>query len=175
MSGAIVSLIFVAIILIGTLAMSQGALSSVDAISGSWKQAEKHTGEMRRTDLALVAASVQAGGAEVIITLENKGDVALDNFPRWDVVVEYYEGNGNYHIRWLPYTEGAPANNEWTVTGIYLDAQGNAPEIFEPDILNPQEQAVLKIKLNPKVGAGSTNRALIVTPNGVVTWVNFNG
>ncbi|HEX77525.1 MAG TPA: hypothetical protein G4O03_03815 [Dehalococcoidia bacterium] len=177
MSSAIVSLISIAIILFGTLAMSQGSFSAVEAISGSWKQAGEWVGEIRRTDLAPVVASVHTEGQIVEITLRNEGEAALGDFPRWDVVVQYYGADGNYYIKWLPYTEGAPdpENNEWAVSGIYLDAQGGTPEVFEPGILNPQEEVVIQIGLTPGVEVDSTNWAIIVTPNGVVTSVAFNG
>ena len=71
MESAIVSLISMTIILVGTLTMTQGALSSVDATSASWLEAEERMGEIRRTALTLVVVSVQPGGTLVDITLGN--------------------------------------------------------------------------------------------------------
>ena len=101
--------------------------------------------------------------------------MALNDFPRWDVVIQYTGSDSSYYIKRLPYTGGALGNNQWTVTGIFLDAQASDPEIFEPGILNPDEDVVLQIKLNPGVKSGSTNLASVVTPNGIVAQIIFNG
>ena len=71
METAIISLISMALILVGTLTMDQGALSSVDATADSWQQAEERTGEMRRTNLEALVVSVQ--GTLVDVTLRNGG------------------------------------------------------------------------------------------------------
>ena len=175
MESAIMSLISMAIIMAGTLGMAQSTLSSVDAASASWQQAEARMGEMRRTDLALVAVSVQSAGAVVQITLENDGEIHLNDFPHWNVVVQYYGTDDNYYISRLPYTDGALGNNHWTVTGIFLDAAASDPEVFEPGILNPEEEAVFQIKIDPAVKVGSTNLVSVATPNGIVTQITFNG
>ena len=125
--------------------------------------------------LTLVVVSVQPGGTLVDITLGNQGDVALNDFGHWDVVIQYTGSDNSYHIKRLPYTGGALGNNQWTVTGIFLDAQTSDPEIFEPGILNPDEEAVLQIKLSPAVKAGSTNQVSVVTPNGIVAQIIFTG
>ena len=163
------------IILVGTLTLAQSTLSSVDTTSASWLQAEDRMGEIRRTALTLVVVSVQPGGTLVDITLGNQGEVALNDFPRWDVVIQYTGSDNNYYIKRLPYTAGALGNNQWTVTGIFLDAQTSDPEIFDPGILNPDEEVVLQIKLNPAVKALSTNLVSVVTPNGIVSQINFTG
>jgi len=176
MESAIMSLISMAIILVGTLVMAQGTLDSVDATSASWQQAEKRMGEVRRTDVDSVSVVLQPGNTVLDITLGNQGEVALNDFPRWDVVVQYRGADDNYYIKRLPHTSAdPPGDNQWTVTGIFLDAQASNPEIFEPGILNPEEEAVLQIKLNPVVKSGSTNRVNVTTPNGVVTAMTFNG
>ena len=175
MESAIVSLISMTIILVGTLTLTQSTLSSVDTISASWLQAEDRMGEIRRTALTLVVVSVQPGGILVDITLGNQGEVALNDFGRWDVVIQYTGSDNNYYIKRLPYTAGALGDNQWTVTGIFLDAQTSDPEIFDPGILNPDEDAVLQVKLNPGVKSASTNLISVVTHNGIVTEIIFNG
>lgn len=156
--------------LVGILLLAQSSFSSIDAVSSSWKEMGERAGEIRRTELSVVNATTQDGGALVDITLGNEGQKALDSYALWDVIMQYYDGGGSYHIQWLPYIEGAPGNNEWTVEGIYLDASGGTPEVFEPGMLNPGEEMVVRIRLEPSVGSNTTNWAVISTFNGIVTW-----
>lgn len=169
------SLISMALILIGTLGMTQGMLSSVDTASSSWQQAEERMGNIRRTEINQVSISIQNGGTLLEVTLGNQGEVALRDFKRWDVVVQYYATDNNYYIKRVPYTNDTPGDDQWTVTGIFMDAQASTSELFEPGILNPDEEAVVQIKLSPGIKVGLTNLVSIATPNGVVTPVIFTG
>ena len=99
----------------------------------------------------------------------------MNQFDRWDVTVQYRGTDDGYYIKRLAYTAGAPGDDQWTVTGIFLNAATADPEVFEPSILNPEEEAVLQLKLNPGVKAGSTNLVTIVAPNGVSIPIIFNG
>ena len=58
METAIISLFSMVIILMSTLTMTQGTLSSVNTTADSLLRAEERVGEIRRTDLALVSVSV---------------------------------------------------------------------------------------------------------------------
>jgi hypothetical protein len=40
--------------------------------------------------------------------------------------------------------------------------------VIEPGIFNPGEEMAITIKVSPKVGADSTNLAVIATPNGII-------
>ena len=156
--------------LVGILLLAQSSFSSIDAVSSSWKEMGERAGEIRRTELGVVEATTQDGGALVDITLRNEGQKALSSYALWDVVMQYYDGGGSYHIQWLPYIEGTLGDNEWTVEGMYLDAMAETPEVFEPGILNPEEEMVVRISLEPPIGSGTTNWVAISTFNGVVTW-----
>jgi len=81
----------------------------------------------------------------------------------------------DYHIERLAYKDGTPGNNEWTVEGIYLDADTSEAEIFEPGIFNPNEEMIVQMKINPAAGEGTTNLATIATPNGISISATFNG
>jgi hypothetical protein len=72
---------------------------------------------------------------------------------------------------WLPYTTEALGDNEWQVAWIQFNGK---PEIFEPNILNPKEQMLIRAKLNPAVGAGTTNMAVVATPSGITASTYFS-
>jgi len=163
MESALVSLICIALILMGIVTMARGSFSAMDIISGSWKEAQAQTREISQTGLSVVGTLVspEDKGSRVEITIRNGGGVPLADFDRWDVIIHYQEGD----VAWLPYNE-SPG---WTGGGIFF---GDSPEVFEPNILNPGEEMVLILDINP-VSKDSTNQVTIVTANGVGTAVMF--
>jgi hypothetical protein len=69
-------------------------------------------------------------------------------------------------VSYLNYRGSNPlGDNEWTVTGIYINT-GN-PEVFDPGILDPGEQMIVAIQLNPEISSGEACRITISTPNGI--------
>ena len=108
------------------------------------------------------------------MALANSGQTKLSDFSRWDVIVQYYDDGGSYHVRWLPYTDGNPSDNEWTVKGIYLNAGSQTPEVFEPGLLNPGEEMITEAKLSPSVGVETTNLVITSTPNGIPASITFS-
>ena len=146
MESAIVSLICIALIVLGGMTLSQSFLSSLDSSSVGLEEMSERAEEIIRTELTPLTA-VQPSADTLEVTLRNSGQTKLSTFARWDIIIQYYDSGGTYHVEWLPYTEGTPGNNEWTDKGIYLDAGKATPEAFEPGILNPGEEIVLEVKL----------------------------
>lgn len=170
MASAITSLITIAIMLAAMFAVTKGALSSVDLVSVSWKAMSTRSGEAARTYVQ--AKNPQEESAFALVTVANQGQVALRGFPSWDLVLQYYTATGTYYIKWMPYTTAAnPGDNQWTVKGIYLNASLGTPEVYEPGILNPGEEMVIKAKPSPPIGPKTTNCIIVATPNGVATSV----
>jgi len=173
METIIVSLVCVALIVLGGMTMSQGFLSSVDSSTTSWTEMGERTGEVMRTELSTLSANLTSANL-LEVALQNSGQTKLHGFDKWDVIVQYYDAGGSYHVGWLPYTEGSLGNNEWTVKGIYIDWENQTLEVFDPEILNPGENIVIKAQLDPPVGHDTTNLAVTSTPNGVSTSSYFS-
>ena len=174
METAIVSVICIALIVIGGMTMSQGFLSSVDTTSAALKELGLRDEEIMRTELSPVSANTTITGNILYVTLENTGQTKLADFNKWDVIVQYYDGDITYYTKWLPYTDEPLGNNEWTKEGIYLDTENETAEVFEPAILNPGEKIQIKAKLNPYVGEDTTNLVVISTPNGIPASISFS-
>ena len=172
METAIVSIVCIALILVGGMTMSQGFLSSVDTTTAGMEDVSVRDEEIMRTNLSTLSANLTAPNW-LEVTLKNNGQTKLSDFARWDVIVQYYDSGGSYNVKWLPYVTGALGDDQWTKKGIYLNAAGDTPEVFEPGILNPGEEMVIEAELNPKVGAGTTNDVIIFTPNGVLASISF--
>jgi hypothetical protein len=174
MSTAIVTLFAIALMLMGVLTWSTASFNSMDSGIQSWKQMVEAAEEVARTDIEITGAQMQAPFVEV--TVHNIGKVHLAQFPNWDVMVQYYSGNTTYHISSLLYAGNTtPSDNEWAVAAIYADESLSKQEVFEPGILSPGEVMLMKLKLNPQPGVGTTNRVAISSPNGVVAFAQFAG
>jgi len=170
METAIVSLICIALVVFGGMTMSQGFMTSVDVSAVGLEEIGQRDETIMRTELTPVSTNMPASNSLEEI-LENSGQTKLADYDKWDVIVQYYDGAGTYHIKWLPYTGGTLGDNEWEVVWIQLDGEA---EIFEPNVLNPEEQIKIKAQLNPSVGAGTTNMVVVATPSGITASTYFS-
>jgi len=170
METAIVSIICIALVIFGGMTMSQGFMTSVDAGATGLGEIGQRDETIMRTELTPVSTEQpSANTLEVII--ENSGQTKLADFDKWDIIVQYYDAVGTYHVKWLPYTEAALDDNEWEVAWIRLDGEA---ETFEPNVLNPQEQIMIRARISPSVGAGTTNMVIMATPSGVTASTYFS-
>lgn len=174
METAVISIVMIGLLVFGAMTLSQGFLSSLDKTSQAWDEMGKNSENTMRTVLSTISAA-QTAADTLEFTVKNDGETKVAEYAKWDFIVEYYDGSGGYHVQWLPYASAAPAANQWTNKGIYLDAGAETPEVFDPGILNPREEIVLEAKLDPPAGAGTTNRAVVSTPNGVRAATTFIG
>jgi archaellum component FlaF (FlaF/FlaG flagellin family) len=163
MENAIVTAICICLILVGAVTLSMNAFSSINTISDSMKEMESFARDIRQTSINTVDSTTQAGGDQVEITISNNGNTSLTHFSSWDIIVIYEEGT----VQWLSYTDSTPG---WSVTGLYYN---DNPEIFEPNILNPEEEMKVLLRLSPAVSEGTVNAATISTVNGITTQTMF--
>ena len=166
METAIVSIVCIALIVVGGMTMSQSFLSSVDTTAVGLEHIGVRDEAIMKTNILPLDASLISGNV-LEVALRNTGQTKLSDFAKWDVIVQYYDGSSNYIVKWLPYTSGALGDNQWRVKGIYLNWQAPTAEAFEPGILNYGEEIVIQAQVNPVVGRKTTNLVVISTPNGV--------
>ena len=172
METAIVSIICIALVVFGGMTMSHGFMTSVDAGTKGLEEIGNRDETIMRTELTPVSTDVSLvpGADPLEIVLANTGQVKMADFKKWDVIVQYYDDGGVYHVEWLPYSEGGAGTYEWEVGWIKMNGQ---PEVFEPNVLNPGEQIMIKTWLDPSVGAGTTNMVVVTTPSGVTSSTYF--
>jgi hypothetical protein len=169
METAIVSIICIALIVFGGMTMSRGLITSFDNSATGLDAAGQRNEIIMRTEITPLDANL-ASVNTLEITVENSGQCRLAEFDKWDLIVQYYDSSGIYHVAWLPYTGEALADNEWEIVWIHVN---EAPEIFERNVLNPGERLLIRAQLNPEVGAGTTNMAVIATPSGITASTYF--
>ena len=172
METAFVSMICVALMVIGGMTMARGFLSSVDDTSVNMQVVSQRNEEIMRTNIA-VREIVQPSANTLQIYVNNAGQTKLTDFPKWDVIVHHMDDNDTHYVTWLPYKSAEPGSNEWTVTGLYTAS--NQPEVFDPGILNPDEVMLIEAKIDPDIKTESENLVVITTPNGVTVTKSFTG
>ena len=164
MGTAIVTVIMMALLLAGVGVLAQGSFTGLARITDAWNEMEDRTSTMARTDVDAVSASYATPTIDV--TMLNAGEVALRDFAKWDVVVQYYETDGTYRSTWLSYTTASPVgDNKWGVVGLYDDAAASNPETYQPNILDPGEHLVVRIVVSPAADSAANNLVVIGTPN----------
>ncbi|OGO00399.1 MAG: hypothetical protein A2Y58_05870 [Chloroflexi bacterium RBG_13_51_52] len=173
METVLVSIICIALVVFGGMTMSQGFMTSVDASTTGLSEIGQRTEIMMRTELTPISANTTliTGADPLEIVLENTGQTKMADFEKWDIIVQYYDDSGDYQIVWLPYAEGGAGTYEWEVVWIRLNGQA---ETFEPNVLNPGEQIMIRAWLDPSVGAGTTNMVVISTPTGITSSTYFS-
>jgi hypothetical protein len=169
METAIISLICIALVVFGGMTMSRGFITSVDTSTAGLEEVGQRNEIILRTELSPVSAAMPSADILELI-IENTGQVRLAEFDKWDFIVQYYDDAGVSHVEWLPYAE-TPGDNEWSVSWIRLDG---AAEFYEPNMLNPGEQAMLQARLSPAAGTGTTNMVVVAAPNGVTASTYFS-
>ncbi len=164
MAAAIVTIICIAMIVVGGMTLSQGILTMVDSTAVSVEAISIREGEMMRTNLDILRAAQLSWSDYLRITVKNSGQIKLASYDKWDVIVSYEAGGGTLYSTWLPNTVTAPGDNEWQNARIGL----NGPlEYFEPGILNPEEEMVILAHLNPLPASGTTGDISLTAPNGI--------
>ncbi|MBN1692506.1 MAG: hypothetical protein JW845_03015 [Dehalococcoidales bacterium] len=173
METAIISLICIALMIFGGMTMSHGFMTSVDSSTAGLSEIEQRTETIMRTELTPMSTNVSliAGADPLDIVLKNTGQTKMADFEKWDVIIQYYDDSGVYHVEWLPYAPGGAGIYEWEVGWIRLDG---AAEKFEPNVLNPGEEIMIRTWLDPSLGPGTTNMVVVTTPSGISSSTYFS-
>lgn len=170
METAIISIVCIALVVFGGMTMAQGFITSVDASTSGLEEMSQRDEQILRTELTPRDTTL-TGNDTLELIIENTGQTKLSDYELWDIIVQFYDETGTYHVEWLPFTSSSPGGDEWTVSWIRLNG---STEIFEQNILNPGEHIMLTIKLDPAVGPGTTNLVVVSTPSGVTASTYFS-
>ncbi|OGO36383.1 MAG: hypothetical protein A2147_03245 [Chloroflexi bacterium RBG_16_57_8] len=163
METIIVSIVSMALIIVSTLTVTVSTFQSANRLADAWKNMEERSGVVRQTDINTLAPEDYQGG-QIILTVQNEGNVNLNDFSSWDVIVQYQSG-GSVYVAFT--TSYPPEVGRWAVEGIYV--AGGSPEVFDPGILNPGERMTVSISPTPEIGPGEMARIIVSTPGGVTS------
>jgi hypothetical protein len=173
METAVVSILCIALIMIGGMTMSHGFMSSVDTTGMGLKEIGVRDENILRTNLHVLEGQTE-GQAVVYVTLKNEGQTKLSDFSKWDFIIQYYTTTGAPVVKWLPYVAGTPGSDQWTVEGIYINVGEERAEVFEPGIFNPSEEMKIEAHLSLAIQPVTSIMVNMMTPNGVSASVIFS-
>jgi hypothetical protein len=161
METALVSLFTVVMLVVTMLTMVMTTLGSVNAIADSFQAMEKQAASIQLTGID--AHHREFRGDTIVLEIDNIGQTNLGNYESWNVLVQLESGQ----ITSLIFAEsaGAMGDNQWAVDGFWM-ASGQ-PEVFDPKILNPDEEMTILLVLMPPLGSLQSARIMVATPNGV--------
>jgi hypothetical protein len=168
MESGIPALFVAAILMMGTVLIGRGGFIGMDNVGQSLKASEERLVSRTHTELSITSTSIDGTGANITLTLRNDGQIAIGDFGRMDVMLTYFGETGTRYDKWIAYTSGALSSDRWT-TGAFTS------DVFEPGILNPGESVQLTVRVNPVVGAGTTNRAVVASEYGNTVETTFSG
>ncbi len=177
MANIITGLVAVALVIGAVITMTSASLSSASDISLTWNDMTNRTGERARTELQLITADIVGSGTNIDISIRNSGQTALREFKKWDAVISYYatSSNADLKITRMTYTtSSSPSNGQWTMVGVYLNAGTAEAEVYEPNVLNPGEEMIVRLNVTPAIPATTDNLATIGTVNGVTLSAPFS-
>jgi len=164
----IAATVAVAAILIASNVFIAGELLMTDMLTSSIKEMHDTKNEQLKTEIEI--SNITANGTRIDVTLCNTGHERIREYSQMDLIVHYHPDEGGMRVVWLPYTNGTPGDDEWTVTGI-------SPDLINPGILDPDENMTILIMADGgyPMKYNATNWLQITTPNGVSTSKYFSG
>ena len=167
MENGLPALMIAAILMLSSVLISRGGLLGADAIGQTLRESEARYGQQNRTGLTVTGTAIDASGANITVTVRNDGSTPVGDWAAMDVLVQCFGETGTRYDKWLTFTQ-VLASDTWT-TGAFTS------DVFEPGILNQGESVELLLRVNPVVGAATTNRAIIGTDRGVTVSAYFAG
>lgn len=170
MTNAIIGALVIALILGTTLMIANVMLSSASNVTVAWDRMMDRKEGISRTELTLISIDPNASSTDIDVSIRNTGQTSLGHFDDWDLLIRYYDtaGDVGLNLKWLSYvTTSTPATLEWTVEGIYSDASSLIGEFYEPNLLNPGEEIILRANITPAIPGGTSNSITIGASNGV--------
>jgi hypothetical protein len=151
-----------ATLLVTVLLLGGATLTMGWAQASALQDAAELQGERARTEIGItrITSGDSGGGTNVTVQVKNRGATTFGNRPSMDVMVRYTSYLDQLEVKRLTYTSGTPGDNQWTVSSI-------SPDVFNPDLWDPEETATLSLRVVPKVKSGTTATVVVATPNGV--------
>jgi len=113
MENFAITLVCIALLIIGALSISMSALNSINTVSDALRTEEVLSRDIVNTSILCENSSTAGSGGTVTMYVHNGGKTALSNYPAWDVIVRYQNGGTS----WIPYSTATPG---WQTGGFFF-------------------------------------------------------
>jgi len=113
MENFAISLVCIALLIIGAVSISMSALNAINSVSDALRTEEVLARDIRNSSISCVTTSTINDGVNVIMDIDNTGNTDLLNYAEWDVIVRYEDGD----TQWIPYAVTTPG---WTTSGFFF-------------------------------------------------------
>ncbi len=168
MDSVIAAFVMIFLNLFAVLTLASSYISSQDAYQVGLRNMQSRLNQQTHTSLQEINAKTINGGSVIQMTYKNNGSEKISDYGDWDVIVQYYDTStpSKYYTTWVPYAESNPSTSEWTIMGIYADANHGVPEVYDRGILNPGEEIVIEAHVPHNVAVATQVQITIAVKNG---------
>ena len=160
------------LLIVGATVVAGGFIGSTTDASDELKAALERRSEIARTELEVEGIDFSSPTYDV--ALRNAGQISLRSFSTWDLWAAFHEADGTYHAARLTYTTAStPAAGEWTVVGVYTDAASLTADVYQPGLLDPSEELLVRFRPAATLADPEVNLVTLGAPNSITATTAF--
>jgi archaellum component FlaG (FlaF/FlaG flagellin family) len=116
MENFAITLVCIALLIIGALSLSMSALNAINSMSDALREQQVMSRDIIDTGITCENSTTIDSGATVTMYVHNDGKTALRNYGAWDVIVRYQDGSTD----WIPYSTATPG---WQTDGFFFSGK----------------------------------------------------
>ena len=174
------SVVIAGVLIIGTFLLVAWTISATVLDTGTTQAtALRQASELRADRLGTLISitsvtSLDSGdGTNLTVVVKNTGAVSVSKFTDMDVLVQYTTPPGDLAIKRLSYVTGTSGNDEWSLCSGDPLVCSISPDVFNPNIWDPDEAATISLRVVPLVKVGTSGTVVVVVPEGVSDSTTF--
>lgn len=116
MENFAITLVCIALLIIGALSLSMSALNAINTLADALREQQVMSRDVMDTGITCENSTTTDSGATVTVYVHNDGKTALRNYSAWDVIVRYQDGSTD----WIPYSAATPG---WQTGGFFFSGK----------------------------------------------------
>jgi archaellum component FlaG (FlaF/FlaG flagellin family) len=113
MENFAITLVCIALLLIGAVSISMSSLNAMNAVSDALRDGEELARDAANTSILCENSSATDRGETVTMYVQNTGNTSLHDFAAWDLIIRLQDGG----TAWIPYSAATPG---WQTGGFFF-------------------------------------------------------